>query len=85
MQVIVICNKDVALLTSYSTVREIKVATVIRVAVRRSVIRVKVREAVVGAIVPIATNTAGPHNVRIDEVSIAPAVPSEPVSDSSFF
>lgn len=52
-----------------------KVATVIRVRVRRSVIRIHIRRTVVSAIVPIAPKADRTNGVRIDKVSIAPAVP----------
>ena len=54
---------------------DIKVATVIRVAVRRSVIPIHVRKAIVSAIVPITTETNSAHDVGIDEVSVAPSTP----------
>lgn len=54
---------------------DIKVATVIRVAVRGSVVRVRVRKAIVSTIVPIATETDGADDVGINEVSIASSIP----------
>ena len=53
----------------------VKVAAVIRVAVRRSVVPVEVRETVVRAIVPIATKADRANNVGIDEVRVAPSIP----------
>lgn len=53
----------------------VKVAAVIRVAVRRSVVPVEVRETVVRAIVPIATKADRANNVGIDEVRAAPSIP----------
>ena len=58
-----------------STDMDIKVATVICVAVRRSVVRVRVRKAIVRAIVPITAETNSTDNVGINEVSIASSIP----------
>lgn len=54
---------------------DIKIATVIRVAIRWSVIRIRIRKAIVSAIVPIAANAKGTNNVGINKVSIAPSIP----------
>ena len=48
----------------------VKVAAVIRVAVRRSVVPVEVRETGVRARVPIATKADRANNVGIDEVRV---------------
>ena len=58
-----------------STDMDIKVATIIRVAVRGSVVRVHVRKAIVSTIVPITTETNSADDVGINEVSIASSIP----------
>lgn len=63
------------LLAPFPLNRILKVATVIRVPVRRGVIRVRVRETVVRPIVPVATKTNGAEDVGIDEVGIASPIP----------
>ena len=53
----------------------VKVAAVIRVAVGRGIVPVEVREAVIGAVVPVATETDSTNSVGIDEVRVASSVP----------
>ena len=53
----------------------VKVAAVIRVAVRWSVVPVEVRETIVRAIVPIAAKADRANKVGIDEVRVAPSIP----------
>ena len=53
----------------------VKVAAVIRVAVRWSVVPVEVRETVVGTVVPVTAKADRTNSVGIDEVRDAPSIP----------
>ena len=58
-----------------ATVWMIKVATIIRIPVRRTVIPVEIRETVVGTVVPVTAKADRTNSVGIDEVRDAPSIP----------